>query len=91
MQTYGNRLSAAMSFSQHQPLHAERFLLHVAKELDLDITGRTSLLFERVRATGELWGIPSGESTSGDDNVFVKQPGLQVQRDQLGKIQFVPL
>ena len=91
MSYYGSRLNAAMQFAQQQALHAERFLLHTATQAGLDISGRTNLLFERVRATGELWGIPTGQTVVGNENVFLKRPGLKVQRNQHGIVQFVPL
>ena len=91
MAIYGNRLDAAMDFAQQEALHAEHLLLNITTTAGLDTTCRTKLLFERVRATGELWGIPSGKAVSGDDNIFNFRPGLRVTRDQFGKIEFVPL
>ncbi len=91
MSVYGSRLDAALKFAQQEPVHAEHLLLDVATQAGLDITGQTHLLFERVRATGELWGIPSGKAVSGDDNIFQFRPGLRVQHDQFGKVEFVPL
>lgn len=92
MEIYGNRLERALAYSRTKAMHAERFLLHVAKQADLDYSGVTSLLFERVRATGELWGIPSNTSVPGDDStIFHLRPRLKVQQGALGTVNIVPL
>lgn len=92
MEVYGNRLANALIFSDTEAIHAERFLLHTAKQAGLDYSGETSLVFERVRATGELWGIPTNSSVRGDDfSYFHKQPGLKIQKGPLGTIEIVPL
>ncbi len=91
MTIYGNRLDVAINFAQQKALHAEHFLLDVATKAGLDVTGQSTLLFERVRATGELWGVPSSIAAPTDESMIRLRPGLKVQRDQLGKIVFVPL
>ena len=92
MEVYGNRLQHALNFSATQALHAEKFLLHVIKQAGLNHLGETSLLFERVRATGELWGIPSNDSIHGDDSsTFHLRPGLKIQKGVYGTLDIVPL
>ena len=92
MQVYGNRLKNATSFSQLEALHAERFLLYSAKQAGLNVSGETKLLFERVRATGELWGVPSGHPQPGDDSsIFEFRPGLRVQQGGLGTVEIVAM
>lgn len=92
METYGNRLDHALQYSQVEAMHSERFLLHIAKQAGLNYSGTTSLLFERVRATGELWGLPSNSSILGNDStVFHKQPGLKVRQGALNEIEIVAL
>lgn len=91
MRIYGNRLHAAKRFAQHTALHAEHFLLDVATKAGLDVSTHSTLLFERVRATAELWGIPSGIPDPNDETIIRLRPRLKVQRDELGKIEFVPL
>lgn len=91
MSIYGNRLDVAINFAQQEALHAEHFLLDVATKAGLDVTGQSKLLFERFRATGELWGKPSSIAAPTDESMIRLRPGLKVQRDQLGKIEFVPL
>ena len=88
---YGNRLDAAMQYAQHSSMHAERFLLHLAESAGLDYTKHTHLLFERVRATGELWGLPTGQPVMGDDDSFFRhRPGLKLQYDQYNMLQLLP-
>ena len=92
MQVYGNRVKHASTFSQLQALHAERFLLYSAQQAGLNVSGETKLLFERVRATGELWGVPSEHPQPGDDlSVFEFRPGLRIQQGVLGTIEIVSM
>ena len=92
MEVYGKRLDNAINFSDTEAIHAERFLLHTAQQAGLDYSGETSLVFERVRATGELWGIPTNSSVRGDDySYFHQQPGLKIQKGPFGTVGIVPL
>ena len=89
MELYGNRLDHAQTYSSSAPLHAEKFLLHIAKFERLNYSGTTELLFERVRATGELWGIPTQFPVPCSDAIL--RPGIKIEDGPLGKIEFVPL
>lgn len=89
---YGNRLDVAMQHAQHSSLHAERFLLSMVESAGLNFSSHSQLLFERVRATGELWGLPTGYAVVGDDESFFhKRPGLRLEYDQFNKLEFVTL
>ena len=67
---YGSRLDVAMQYVQHSRLHAETFLLNMMESAGLDFSRHSQLLFERVRATGELWGLPTGYAVVADDYSF---------------------
>ena len=88
---YGSRLDVAMQYAQHSSLHAERFLLNMVESAGMNFSSHSQLLFERVRATGELWGVPTGYAVVGDDeSYFHKRPGLKLEYDRFNKLEFVP-
>lgn len=85
MQVYGRRLLGVANYSRAKPVHPETYL---ADHLSANhITPRnTTILFERVRANGLLWGIP----INGEIPTFASKR-YQLVRNELGEWSSVPV
>lgn len=61
MAQFGLRVSKMLEYVKLKPLHSETFLYDVMKSDSTTELAFTSLIFARVRATGQLWAVPTGD------------------------------
>ena len=93
MLIWATRLHSALQFSKDHRLHSESFLWNVLRNSSVEVQ-ETPLLFARVRATKEIWAVPTeqdGRLVVPHTDAREVRPGLVFNRSELGLLELIPV